>query len=90
MADENDAASADLRARYSVRQVTSYQASWVEGERGRPGRFTLQLILDGGVEEYILDVAAGDLQPLLRLLSASAHTTFDAERKVLMFGNLGA
>ena len=31
-----------------VRQVTDYQASWTERERGAPGAFTFQLILDAG------------------------------------------
>ncbi|MBV9117934.1 MAG: hypothetical protein JOY63_11305, partial [Acetobacteraceae bacterium] len=43
-----------LERRYKVRQVTNVQASWTEQERGRPGKFTLQLILDNGVEEHIL------------------------------------
>jgi hypothetical protein len=33
-----------------VRQVTHVQASWTEQERGAPGAFTLQLILDNSVE----------------------------------------
>lgn len=73
-----------------VRQVTHYQASWTEGERGRPGMFTIQLILDNGVAEYVLRPAADDLQALLQLFELSANTTFDVERKVLMFGDLGA
>ena len=32
-----------------VRQVTHLQASWAEDERGKPGAFTFQLILDQGV-----------------------------------------
>ena len=48
-----------------VRQVTHYQASWTEGERGRPGMFTIQLILDNGVAEYVLRPAADDLQAYL-------------------------
>ena len=55
MPEQNDQQSERLQSRYSVRQVTDIQASWVEQERGRRGRFTLQLILDNGVEEYILD-----------------------------------
>lgn len=90
MAGENDRESDSLEARYNVRQVTNYQASWVEQERGAPGKFTMQLILDSGVEEYILEVDADDLAPMLRLLQTSKHTTFDSERKVLMFSNLGA
>ena len=34
-----------------VRQVTHVQASWVELERGAPGMFTFQLILDNPTAE---------------------------------------
>lgn len=89
MADEADIApSKQLERRYKVRQVTDYQASWTEGERGGDGSFTLQLILDKGVEEYILDVTEDDIDVLLKLLKMSDHATFDLERKVLMFPNL--
>lgn len=90
MADQNDQESQALQRRYQVRQVTAYQASWVERERGEEGRFTVQLILDNGVEEYILDVDSDDMEPMLTLLARSRHTTFDLERKVLMFSNLDA
>ncbi len=73
---------------YKIRQVTNIQASWTERERGEEGRFTLQLILDNGVEEYILDVEADDLDPMLKLFAKSGYVTFDLERKVLMFSNL--
>src|SRR3712207_7988004 len=33
-----------------VRQVTQVQASWTEGQRGAPGAFTIQLILDNGAD----------------------------------------
>ena len=56
--------------------------------RGEEGRFTLQLILDNGVEEYILEPDADDIEPMLKLFALSAHTTFDSERKVLTFSNL--
>jgi hypothetical protein len=64
------------------------QASWTEQERGEPGAFTLQLILDNGADEYILRPNANDAQVLLQLLDHSKHLMFDVERKVLMFGNL--
>jgi hypothetical protein len=80
--------SQQLERRYKVRQVTDYQASWVEGQRGQNGTFTLQLILDKGVEEYILDVSSDDIDVLLKLLKASDYAMFDLERKVLMFENL--
>ena len=80
----------ETTGRYKVRQVTDYQASWVEKERGEEGQFTIQLILDNGVEEYVLDVDSDDMEPLLTLLARSGHTTFDLERRVLMFANMSA
>ena len=88
--DQNDQASQSLQRRYQVREVTAYQASWVEKERGEEGTFTVQLILDNGVEEYILEPSSDDVDVILKLLGMSKHTTFDLERKVLMFSNLGA
>ena len=88
MTNDGDQRSEQLERRYKVRQVTHIQASWVERERGAPGTFTLQLILDNGVEEYILEPAADDIDTILKLFARSAHTTFDLDRKVLMFGNL--
>ena len=88
--DQNDQASEQLQRRYKVREVTQYQASWVEGERGQDGKFTLQLILDNGVEEYVLEPTEDDVTVIIKLLGMSKHTTFDLERKVLMFSNLGA
>ncbi|MBY0423911.1 MAG: hypothetical protein K2Q06_16520 [Parvularculaceae bacterium] len=79
-----------LRRRYQIRQVTDYQASWTQAERGGSGVFTVQLILDRRVDEYILDVNVEDLDVLLTLLAKSDHTMFDLERKVLMFENLSA
>ncbi len=71
-----------------VRQVTDYQASWTEEERGAPGAFTLQLILDHGADEYVLRPTAEDTDVLVKLLARSSNATFDIDRKVLMFGNL--
>ena len=85
---KRDGMQQQVRERYSVRQVTSYQASWTETERGEEGTFTLQLILDHGVDEYVLDVDSDDLEVMLRLLKVSGHTTFDLVRKVLMFSNI--
>ncbi len=81
-------AEQQTRQAIKVRQVTDYQASWTEEERGGPGAFTLQLILDNGVDEYILRPTADDLDVLLQLLRRSDAATFDLGRKVLMFQNL--
>jgi len=71
-----------------VRQVTHVQASWTQENRGAPGAFTLQLILDNGAAEYVLRPTAEDTDVLVKLFARSAGATFDLERKVLIFGNL--
>jgi len=76
------------RERVTVRQVTDIQASWTEQERGLPGKFTLQLILDNGVEEYVLQPDAEDLDVLATLFKRAGNVYFDTGRKVLMFGNM--
>jgi hypothetical protein len=70
-----------------VRRATDVQASWTERERGMPGAFTIQLVLDGGATEYVLRPAAEDVEPL-RLLGLSKGAVFDAERKVLIFDDV--
>jgi hypothetical protein len=71
-----------------VRQVTHLQASWAERERGAPGAFTFQLILDEGVDEYVLLPSADDAEVLLELFNNSAGAMFDRGRKVLMFRDI--
>jgi hypothetical protein len=88
--EQDEGRQQDTRAHYQVRQVTNYQASWTEVEPGKEGKFMLQLILDNGVEEYILETDADDLDVMLKLLRKSGYTTFDLKRKVLMFSNIEA
>ncbi len=88
MSDQKSQQETQLERRYKVRQVTNIQASWTEKERGEEGVFTLQLILDNGVEEYILQPDADDIDVILKLFARSDTATFDLERKVLMFSNL--
>jgi hypothetical protein len=71
-----------------VRQVTHVQASWTEQERGAPGAFTLQLVLDHGASEYVLRPDAADMHSLLELFARSDSASFDLERKVVIFNNL--
>ena len=77
-----------LEKGYVVRQVTHVQASWAELERGKPGLFALQLILDNGADEYIIQPHAEDMEPLLRLFKEAPHPMFDKQRKLLMFGDV--
>ena len=88
MSDQRNQQEDRLQSGYKVRQVTNIQASWTERERGEEGRFTLQLILDNGVEEYILEPENEDIDVILKLFARSNTATFDLERKVLMFSNL--
>ncbi len=71
-----------------IREVTQVQASWTETERGEPGAFTLQLILDNGADEYVLRPTADDVEALLQLIKRSDKAVFDLERKVLIFGSI--
>ena len=71
-----------------VRQVTDYQASWTEEERGGPGSFTFQLILDNGAEEYVTRPTDEDSDVLTDLFEQPGPIYFDLERKILIFGNV--
>lgn len=69
-----------------VRQLSHYQFSWVAGEPGENGTYTLQLVLDQGAWEEVLTVSADDADALQDLL-ANTHTVyFDVSRRTLMFG----
>ena len=72
----------------TVRQVTDVQASWTEEERGAPGAFTFQLILDNGAEEYVLRPTADDAKVMLKLFKRSQSIYFDLDRKVLIPSNV--
>lgn len=67
-----------------VRQVTDVQVSWTEHERGALGSFTVQLILDNGAEEYVLQPDAQDTKVQIELLKRAKVVYFDLDRKVLI------
>ena len=71
-----------------VRQVTDYQASWTEEERGGHGAFTFQLILDNGAEEYVLRPTVGDSKVIRKLLDKNEALTFDLENRTLIISNI--
>jgi hypothetical protein len=71
-----------------VRQVTNAQVSWSEHDRGEPGAFTIQLILDNGAEEYILRPTAEDTRVQIELFERATTVFFDLDRKVLIFGDM--
>ena len=67
-----------------VRQVTDVQISWTEHNRGEHGPFTVQLILDNGAEEYVLQPTAEDTKVTVELLKRTDKVYFDLDRKVLI------
>ena len=69
-----------------VRQLSHYQFSWVAGEPGKPGTYTLQLVLDQGAWEEVLTLDPDDADNLSDLLAASSVVHYDVGRRVLMFG----
>ena len=71
-----------------VRQVTDLHANWSEQERGAPGKFSFQLILDNGAEEYAIRPDAEDADVLVELFGMTDKIYFDMSRQVLIFGNI--
>ena len=69
-----------------VRQLNHYQFSWVAGQPGQDGAFTLQLVLDQGASEEVVTVNGSDARVLQALLAASHTVMYDIDRHVLMFG----
>jgi hypothetical protein len=59
-----------------------------EEGRGEPGKFSFQLILDNGAEEYAIRPPAEAAGALMDLFSMTETIYFDLGRKVLIFGNV--
>jgi hypothetical protein len=70
----------------AVRQLSHYQFSWVAGEPGQAGAWTLQLVLDQGAWEEVLTIDADDADNLQDLLSSAHIVYYDVRRRTLMFG----
>jgi hypothetical protein len=69
-----------------VRQLSHYQFTWVAGEAGQPGTWTLQLILDQGAWEEVLTVNGDDADNLQDLLTNTSDVHYDIDRRTLIFG----
>jgi hypothetical protein len=78
----------NVEEQITVRQVTNVHANWSEQERGAPGKFSFQLILDNGAEEYAIRPPAEDSDVLMDLFKKSETIYFDVGRQVLIFGNI--
>ena len=81
-------AEANVERSIVVRQVTNVHANWNEQGRGEPGKFSYQLILDNGAEEYAIRPQAEDADVLIELFKLTDKIYFDMERQVLIFGNI--
>lgn len=71
-----------------VRQVTDVQFSWSEGGRGEHGSFTVQLVLDNGAEEYVLQPTAQDTKVQVELFKRAKTVYFDLDRRILIPNNI--
>ncbi len=69
-----------------VRQLSHYQFSWVAGEPGQDGTYTLQLVLDQGAWEEVLTLSPDDADNLQDLLVNTKTVYYDVDRRTLMFG----
>ena len=85
---EKPAAERQTEQQIKLRQVTDVHANWNEEERGEPGKFSFQLILDNGAEEYAIRPPAEDSDVLMDLFKKSETVYFDMGRQVLIFGNI--
>ena len=85
---ERPAAEQQTEQQIKVRQVTDVHANWNEEERGAPGKFSFQLILDNGAEEYAIRPEAEDADVLIELFTLTDKIYFDMSRQVLIFGNI--
>ncbi len=88
MAESHPAPERNVEEQITVRQVTDVHANWSEQERGAPGKFSFQLILDSGAEEYAIRPPAEDADVLMDLFERSETIYFDMGRQVLIFGNI--
>jgi hypothetical protein len=73
-----------------VRQVTEVHSNWNEETRGEEGKFSFQLILDNGAEEYVIRPTNEDADVLVDLFEQTDTIYFDLERRVLIFGDVSA
>jgi hypothetical protein len=69
-----------------IRQLSHYQFSWVAGEPGESGTYTLQLVLDQGAWEEVLTISPDDADALQDLLVNTSTVYYDVSRRTLMFG----
>ena len=76
------------REAIKVRQVTDIHGNFSEQGKGETGKYSLQLVLDDGAEEYVLRLTAEDTRTLMMLIDEADSMYFDTERGVLILRDL--
>jgi len=67
-----------------VRQVTDIHSNWNDEGSGEPGKFSFQLILDDGAEEYVIRPTPQDSKVIIKLLGSSKSHYFDLQREAFI------
>ena len=76
------------REAIKVRQVTDVHGNFSSQGQGEPGKFSLQLVLDDGAEEYVLLLTSEDTRTLMMMIDEAETIYFDTEREVLILREL--
>jgi hypothetical protein len=76
--------------RIHVRKVTDVHANWSEHGTEEPGKFSFQLILDDGAEEYLIRPQAPAAKVLLKLFASASAVFVDTERGAISFHDTAA
>ena len=76
------------REAIKVRQVTDVHGNFSEQGQGETGKFSLQLVLDDGAEEYVLRLTSEDTRTLMMMIDEAESMYFDTERGVLILRDL--
>ena len=76
------------REAIKVRQVTDVHGNFSEQGTGETGKYSLQLVLDDGAEEYVLRLTAEDTRTLMMMIDEADSMYFDTERGVLILRDL--
>jgi hypothetical protein len=74
--------------RIQVRKVTDLHANWSDQGELKPGKFSLQFILDNGAEEELVMPTAPDAKVLIKLLSSSNSVYYDVSRGAVVFNEV--
>lgn len=73
----------------NIRRVTSVDVVRSKQGDGSTGVYTMELTLDGGVEEYVMPLEGSDVSTVGRLIQRSGSVLLDKNTEDLIFENYG-